>query len=71
MFDSIFGMILVCVIVLIVFSLLVFIIKRYKKCPSDRVMVMSEGRKTAEFEAEGLTEETVMNAVFSMDGGLK
>lgn len=38
---------------------------------SDRVMVMSEGRKTAEFEAEGLTEETVMNAVFSMDGGLK
>ena len=33
MFDSIFGMILVCVIVLIVFSLLVFIIKRYKKCP--------------------------------------
>ena len=38
MFDSIFGMILVCVIVLIVFSLLVFIIKRYKKCPSDRVM---------------------------------
>ena len=40
MFDSIFGMILVCVIVLIVFSLLVFIIKRYKKCPSDRVMVI-------------------------------
>ena len=40
MFDNIFGMILVCVIVLIVFSLLVFIIKRYKKCPSDRVMVI-------------------------------
>ena len=40
MFYNIFGMILVCVIVLIVFSLLVFIIKRYKKCPSDRVMVI-------------------------------
>ena len=31
MFDSIFGMILVCVIVLIVFSLLVFIIKGISK----------------------------------------
>lgn len=38
---------------------------------SDRVMVMSEGRKTADFEAEGLTEETVMNAVFNTDGGLR
>ena len=40
MFDNIFGMILVCVIAVIIFSLLVFIVKRYKKCPSDRVMVI-------------------------------
>ena len=40
MFDNIFGMVLTCVIVLIVFSLLLFLIKRYKKCPSDKVMVI-------------------------------
>ena len=38
--DSLFGLMLTCVIVVIIFSLLVFIIKRYKKCPSDRVMVI-------------------------------
>ena len=40
MFDNIFGMVLTCVIALIVFSLLLFLIKRYKKCPSDKVMVI-------------------------------
>lgn len=37
--PNIFGLILTCVIVVIVFSLLLFLIKRYKKCPSDKVMV--------------------------------
>ena len=43
MFDflnSLFGLMLTCVIVVIIFSLLLFLIKRYKKCPSDRVMVI-------------------------------
>ena len=39
-FDGIFGIVLTCVIVVIIFSLLVFLIKRYKKCPSDKVMVI-------------------------------
>ena len=34
-FDGIFGIVLTCVIVVIIFSLLVFLIKRYKKCPSS------------------------------------
>ena len=38
--TNIFGLILTCVIVVIVFSLLLFLIKRYKKCPSDKVMVI-------------------------------
>ena len=38
--DGIFGIILTCVIVVIVFSLLLFLLKRYKKCPSDKVMVI-------------------------------
>ena len=38
--PNIFGLILTCVIVVIVFSLLLFLIKRYKKCPSDKVMVI-------------------------------
>ena len=38
--DSLFGLMLTCVIVVIIFSLLVFLVKRYKKCPSDRVMVI-------------------------------
>ena len=33
MFENIFGILLTCVIVLIVFSLLLFLVKRYKKCP--------------------------------------
>ena len=40
LFDNLFGMILTCVIVIIAFSLLMFLIKRYKKCPSDKVMVI-------------------------------
>ena len=40
MFDNIFGIILTCVIVVLVLSVLLFLIKRYKKCPSDRVMVI-------------------------------
>ncbi len=40
MFENIFGILLTCVIVLIVFSLLLFLVKRYKKCPSDKVMVI-------------------------------
>ena len=40
LFDGIFGIVLTCVIVVIIFSLLVFLIKRYKKCPSDKVMVI-------------------------------
>jgi len=38
--NNFFGIALTCVIVLIVFSLLIFLVKRYKKCPSDKVMVM-------------------------------
>ena len=38
--QDLFGMILLCVIVVIAFSLLMFLIKRYKKCPSDKVMVI-------------------------------
>ncbi len=33
-------LILVCVIALVVFSLLVMILRRYKKCPSDKIMVI-------------------------------
>ena len=40
LFDNLFGMILTCIIVIIAFSLLMFLIKRYKKCPSDKVMVI-------------------------------
>ena len=40
LFDNLFGMILTCVIAIIAFSLLLFLIKRYKKCPSDKVMVI-------------------------------
>ena len=40
MFENVFGIALTCVIVLIVFSLLIFLVKRYKKCPSDKVMVI-------------------------------
>ena len=39
--TNIFGLILTCVIVVIVFSLLLFLIKRYKKCPSDVVIKRS------------------------------
>ena len=35
-----FNLILVCVVVLVLFSVLLFLIKRYKKCPSDKVMVI-------------------------------
>ena len=47
--PNIFGLILTCVIVVIVFSLLLFLIKRYKKCPSDKVMVIygKVGTRTA------------------------
>lgn len=38
--TGLFGMILTCVIVVILFSLLLFLLKRYKKCPSDKVMVI-------------------------------
>lgn len=38
--NNFFGIALTCVIVLIVFSLLIFLVKRYKKCPSDKVMVI-------------------------------
>ena len=34
------GLILVCVIVVLLFSLFVLILSRYKKCPSDKVMVI-------------------------------
>ena len=34
------SLILVCVIVVLLFSLLVIILSRYKKCPSDKVMVI-------------------------------
>ena len=37
---NLFGMILTCVAVVLVFSLLIFLVKRYKKCPSDKVMVI-------------------------------
>lgn len=40
MFENVFGIALTCMIVLIVFSLLIFLVKRYKKCPSDKVMVI-------------------------------
>ena len=43
--PNIFGLILTCVIVVIVFSLLLFLIKRYKKCPSDKVMVIYGGQQ--------------------------
>ena len=33
-------LILICVIVVVVFSLLVAVLKRYKRCPSDKVMVV-------------------------------
>lgn len=32
--------VLVCVVVVILFSLVLFLLKRYKKCPSDKVMVI-------------------------------
>lgn len=38
--DTLFGIILVCVIVVILFSLFLFLIRRYRKCPSDKVMVI-------------------------------
>lgn len=38
--ENLFGIILACVIVVIVFSLFLFLIRRYKKCPSDKVMVI-------------------------------
>ena len=38
--GNLFGIILICVIVIIVFALFLFLIKRYKKCPSDKVMVI-------------------------------
>ncbi len=34
------GLILICVIVVLLFSLMVLILSRYKKCPSDKVMVI-------------------------------
>lgn len=34
------GIILTCVIVLIAFSMLLLILSRYKKCPSDKIMVI-------------------------------
>ena len=33
-------MILICVVVLIAFILLMMLLSRYKKCPSDKVMVI-------------------------------
>ena len=40
MLEGIYGMILACVIVIIIFSVVVLLLKRYKKCPSDKVMVI-------------------------------
>ena len=34
------GIILVCVIVVLIFSLVLMVLSRYKKCPSDKVMVI-------------------------------
>lgn len=38
--EKLIPLILVCVVVVILFSLLLFLLKRYKKCPSDKVMVI-------------------------------
>ena len=38
--NNIITLILICVAAVILFSLLLFLIKRYKKCPSDKVMVI-------------------------------
>ncbi|HWS43164.1 MAG TPA: SPFH domain-containing protein [Pseudoflavonifractor sp.] len=38
--PKLFGIILVCVIVVILFSLFLFLLRRYRKCPSDKVMVI-------------------------------
>ena len=35
-----FNLIFPCIIALLVFSILLFLLKRYKKCPSDKVMVI-------------------------------
>ncbi len=34
------GIILVCVVVVLIFSLVLMVLSRYKKCPSDKVMVI-------------------------------
>lgn len=38
--DQIITLVLICVAAVILFSLVLFLIKRYKKCPSDKVMVI-------------------------------
>ncbi len=38
--KSILGVILVTMIVIVFFSLIMFLIRRYRKCPSDKVMVI-------------------------------
>ena len=38
--DQIITLVLICVVAVILFSLVLFLIKRYKKCPSDKVMVI-------------------------------
>ena len=38
--NQIITLVLICVVAVILFSLVLFLIKRYKKCPSDKVMVI-------------------------------
>ena len=59
--PNIFGLILTCVIVVIVFSLLLFLIKRYKKCPSDKVMVIygKVGSRPAGYSGASLVKERI------------
>ncbi len=38
--PKLLPLILICVAVVILFSLILFLLKRYKKCPSDKVMVI-------------------------------
>jgi len=52
---------LLVVIALLVFTLVLIFLSRYRKCPSDRIMVMCDGRLTGFVEGDEATQENIMS----------
>ena len=48
------------VIAILVFGMFMVVLSRYRKCPSDRIMVMCDGRVTGFIDGKDATQENIM-----------